>query len=87
MKMHFHGSKGIRLKRPRCHISQPEQLEMSEPTHLSAAVTCYSHHSSFIMHNTAHSEQFTVDTSALAIHFVNKQCDSKSFIKTNSKAS
>ena len=72
MKLHFPGSKCIRLKRPHCHISQPEQLEISEPTHFSAAVTCYSHHSSLIMHNATHSEQFTVDTSALAIHFVNK---------------
>ena len=72
MKLPFHGSKGIRLKRPRCHISQPEQLEMSEPPHPSAAVTCYSHHSSLIMHYTPHSEQHTVDTSALAIHYANK---------------
>lgn len=72
MKLHFHGTKGIKLKRPRCHISQLEQLEMSEPTHPSTAVTCYSHHSSLIIHNEPHSEQLTVDTSTLAIHFANK---------------
>jgi len=72
IKLHFHGSKGIRLKRSRCHISQPERLEMSEPTHPSAAVTCYIPHSSLIMHTTPHSEQLAVDNSALAIHFANK---------------